>query len=350
MPITRQAKFLDIQKSDPRFLLAINQGPQPEDDYLNFRLGMCYERYEKMLRDPHIESRMQKRINSILGRRIILESRAYNAPDDYKYQLVTKNFASLLLSHLNYEQICRDLIYSGKLIGFSALKMDYDLIETTDLDGEKIELILPQFSFIPQYRISFAYQRPQDRSIPMITGKNIKVGLPLREQIAMAGEYEIRLLTRKSPMIGERVPRDRLLFYTYGSARSVPWGKGLGYPLWAWWMIKNEARNAWLLHSDRLGSPPVYGNYPFENKPVDFGPSNNFNPEIPEHDALVDQFESFLASMSPNGFGAFPQGFDVKLVEAINSSSPDIHDKLIKACDHQMSEAILGEALYSEIA
>ncbi len=316
---------LNLIDTDPYLAFHINDGPQPEDDYLNIRLGREYQLYEKLRQDAHIHSRLQRRRLAILGRRLITKPASEKRQDKRAFEIL-----GLALKRINYEQLCNDLIDSGMLIGFSALAVE----KWEQVD----ELLLPQLKFVPQYRFNFAHYKEDDYFTPLTTGERLRRGMPISDQIVMQNGYEVRLLTKRSPVRGERIPKGRMIMYSFGSSQGLPWGRGLGYQIWAWRQIKKEARNAWLLHSDRLGSPPVIGTYDEEVIQL-----NN-----PSHLAAYKDFQAFLQTISPNGYGAFPAGFDVRLVEAINSSSPDVHERLMNFADSQITEAVLGESSFAE--
>lgn len=340
MPIDTKAR-IDLRRSDPRLMYNINNGPRLEDDFLNYRLGQEYDHYNKLRRDGHLNSKLQKRVQSVLGRRIVIEYPEWaEIEETVKEKSLT--FAKILLNKINYEILCNDLIDSGNLLGFAGVKADWKLDPIT-------ELLYPSFEFIPQYRFNFAYHDESPTAVQLITDERLSSKVPVRDQIVMSGNYEVRLLTKRQPTVGERVPKGRIIIYSFGSSQGLPGGLGLGYQLYPLIQIKNEARNAWLLHSDRLGSPPVIGTYPFNNEPKDSSaPPNVFDLKNPVHRRIKETFEDYLAAISPNGFGVFPEGFDAKLLENIHSSSPDVHERLIRFCDHQVSETILGEVAYSE--
>jgi hypothetical protein len=352
MPLNRSNAIIDLRKSDPRLIYNINNAPRPEDDFLNYRLGQEYDHYTKLRRDGHLNSKLQKRVDSVLGRRIVIESENWDIfneveevdefGEEGKEIPEEVQLLKTLLKKVNYELLCKDLKDSGNLLGFCGVKVDWHLDPLT-------EILYPTFEFIPQYRFNFAYHDESPTAARLMTDERLSQQLPVKDQIVMSRGYEVRLLTKRSPLTGERIPKGRLILYSFGSSQGLPWGCGLGYQLYPLIQVKNESRNAWLLHSDRLGSPPVLGTYPFNNTPKDSSaPPNVFDLRNPNHKRIKEQFEDYLAAISPNGFGVFPEGFDAKLLEAINSSNPDVHERLIRFCDHQVSETILGEIAYSE--
>jgi phage gp29-like protein len=313
---------IDLLNTDPYFAATIHGGPDYEDDFLAYKLGQDYSNYEAMRRDGHVSSRLQARKFAILGRRLLVKPFKKEKLADRK----NAEIASEILRQINYEQICSDLFDSGSLMGFSALSLEF---------YEKDGYLLPKTEFINQRRIGFSYYYPDEYDLPVATGETLDRSLPVNEQIAMKNGYEVRLLTRRNPNRGERVPKGKIVVFTFGSSQGSPWGRGLGYQFWPLTEIKRQARIAWLLHSDRLGTPPVAGEYP------------DLNLNRPDQKAALEAFKRFLRAVSPNGWGAFPAGFTAKLLEG-TSNSVEFHKALIKLCNDEISEAALLEVSYEE--
>jgi Protein of unknown function (DUF935) len=313
---------IDLLNTDPYFAATIHGGPDYEDDFLAYKLGQDYSNYEAMRRDGHVSSRLQARKFAILGRRLLVNPFKKDKLADRK----NAEIAGEILSQINYEQICSDLFDSGSLMGFSALSLDF---------YEKDGYLLPKTQVINQRRIGFSHYHPDEYDIPIATGETLDPSLPVNEQIAMKGGYEVRLLTRRNPWRGERVPKGKIVVFTFGSSQGSPWGRGLGYQFWPLTEIKRQARIAWLLHSDRLGTPPIVGEYPA----LDLNRA--------DQKSALEAFKRFLKAISPNGWGAFPAGFTAKLLEGTNNNV-DFHRALIKLCNDEISEAALLEVSYEE--
>lgn len=315
MPLDLQTK-INIVETDPLLAYSFRGGPEPHDEFLALRIGEDYQSYTRMRRDPHVRAQLTKRVQALLGRRVIVEG---------KSKKTTAIAQNILDKYLSYEAICSMLKSTGDLIGFAVLRMDWE-----PMGG----YILPRFEFVPQNRFSFAFAEPDDRSVAIADGS---ANLDPKTEIVLINGYELRLLTKAHPLKGERCPKGRFLVYTFEGDGS-PWGLGLGYSIFPWWTVKKQAMKAWLLHSDRIGSPPVLGNKP-EN-------ANTKNPEQKAADAL---FERFLRAISPNGWANMPYGYEAKMLED-SSSSPDVHQRLIEVSDAQISKAVLGEVAFSEKA
>ncbi|MGA7936877.1 MAG: DUF935 family protein [Kovacikia sp.] len=311
---------IEIARTDPYFVYQFQGGPVPEDEHLFQRLGRDYGEYQKMRRDSHIRSVLQKRRQAILGRNVLVEAASKKYADRKAAETV-----EAILQKLRYEFLCSSLLGTGQLIGYSVVRVDYNS------DGT---LILPTTQFVPQNRFIFAYPEPDDDTVPTATGEVLD---PKTEIILVSG-YELRLITKQNPIKGERCPKGRFIVYTFDSEQS-PWGLGLGYSIYPWWTLKREAMKAWLLQSDRLGSPPVIGTHPPE-----LDEEND-----PEAADILAAFERFLKSISPNGWAKLPTGFEAKLLsDAIAAAGPDTQERLVNMADAQISKVVLGEVSYSD--
>lgn len=322
MPLDIRSR-LDLINSDPNLAFNLRGGPDPQDEFLYLRLGQDYQNYRQMRRDPHVRSSLRKLRQSILGRRMIVEAGGAKRVDRIAAQT-----AESYLQRIRYEGICSKLLNSGQLIGFSVLRLDWPV-------GD--DAILPSAQFVPQDRFCFAFHQPDDRTIPICTDEALD---PAREIVLLQG-YELRLLTRRSPLTGERCPKNRFLVYTFDGDES-PWGLGLGYSIYPWWTVKREAMKAWLMHSDRSGSPPTVGTHPPIPLPIPGQPEN------PELKAAISQFEAFLRSVSPAAWARLPVGFEAKVLEVVGSTGGEVHQGLIQMADNQISKVVLGEIPYSD--
>ncbi|MGL4880995.1 MAG: phage portal protein family protein, partial [Waterburya sp.] len=145
---------IDLVNTDPYFAATIHGGPNYEDDFLAYKLGQDYSKYEAMRRDGHVSSRLQARRFAILGRRLLVRPFKKEKLADRKNAEIVNE----ILSQINYEQICSDLFDSASLMGFSALALNF-----YEHDG----YLLPETQFIHQNRIGFSYYQPEDRNIPI---------------------------------------------------------------------------------------------------------------------------------------------------------------------------------------
>lgn len=312
---------LELTRTDPGLVLSFQAtAPQP-DEYLEQRLGRDYLEYLKMQRDCEVRRCMTRLINSIVGRNVIVtpasESRADRKSAAFIQDLIGYEQKR---SPIRYERMNVALLRTGKIIGFSVLRIDWVN------DGE---LVLPHFEFIPQRRFIFSYPEPDRRDIPTCTDE----ALDPTTDIVIINGYELRLLTKRAPYTGERCPKGRFLVYTFDS--ESPWGMGLGYSVYPWWQVKREATTSLLMRSDLDGQPPAIGTHPA-----------NFKDDHP----AVQRLERFLEGISPNNWARLPEGFTSSIMDTIGKAGAEVQNSLITIANHEICKVILGEILYSEKA
>jgi hypothetical protein len=323
MAIDVQTK-INLVTTDPFLAMDIRGGPEPRDEFLNFQLGRDYDRYLKMERDPEVRRSLARRRQMILGRRIVVEPASPSRVDKQAAQ-----FCQGLLDGarpaIRYQALNSALLHKGQLIGFSVVRIDWEQVG---------DLLLPRFQSVPQSRFQFAYAQPDRTDIPVATSEKVD---PKTDIVTVAG-YELRLLTKNAPLTGERCPKKRFLVYTFDDEES-PWGLGLGYSIYPYWTIKRESLKAWLLHSDRQGSPPVTGEHP-----------QDVNDQSPDGAALISKFERFLKSVSPNAWARLPVGWSAKILETVGTAGPEVHQQLIAECNREIQICTIGELLFSDKA
>ena len=315
---------LDLVNNDPNLVLCLNDGPLPDDEYLHYRLAGNYQAYTVMRRDPHIQGCLQKRRMAVIGRRMIVQPA--KRPDGVRLKdKLAASKAQAILDLLPYERICSLLLDEALLLGFSVLQIDWQEIG---------DFILPKPVPIVggASRFTFCFYQPDNKEIPTVNNEP----LDPKTEIVLINGFELRLLTKEFPVTGVRVPKKRFLVYSFGSPGGLPWGLGLGYQIYKWFQIKKEAVGAWLLHSDRLGAPPVQGTYP-----------SAINPKNPDHQILIEKFKLFLQAVAPNGWSLLPEGFKAELLDTRSGSYPT-HEKLIALAEAQISKAVLGERPFSD--
>lgn len=315
MPLNLQAK-LDLLNTDPYLISSFRRGPVPEDEVLFMRLGGNFRAYKELRKDPRVSRSLSyKRCQPVIGRPVLVEPLT-----DSKADKDGADKALQILKRMNYESLTKRILESGLLVGFHVERMDFDTI-----DG----LTYPvNFQPVPQERFTFDYFDPEAKNVDTVGDLKLNP----ETEICTINGYELRLLTKRQPFYGERVPKNRFIVFSYGSLEGYPWGVGLGYQLYRWWKIKNEAVGSFLLHGDRLGSPPIWAEIPAS---------------LPKAHPLINQVEGFIKAISPNLWAMIPEGVKVQMIE-MGSSGGEIHERLIELCDRQIDLAIVGEVPMSE--
>jgi len=276
-------------------------------------------RYEEMRRDAHVTAVMDKLIGSIVGRDILIT--APGEENAKKADVKAAEAAQQVLGKINYAELCTamaDAIYLGA--SFVHIK-----------DWEKQDkLLIPIFEYMPWWRFTFQLFIP-DSNIP-VAGNSGKTSNKFAAHLG----YELRLLTGRNPIFGERVPEKRFIVYTFGSS-SFPFGLGLAWRFFPWYIIKCAARDALIRQGSRVGSPPVIGSRP-----------ENFDETNPENVQILSKWRGFLRAVSPNGYFEAIKGFEAEFLEEVKTASPDVLKYLLELSDDQISKAALGEIQQSD--
>lgn len=335
MPLDLKTK-LSLAQTDPSLITWVfNNGPAPEDIYLYQRFGGNFLRYEEMLIDPQVGGKLDERVGALLGRAVLV-----NAASKDKSDVDAANKVKKILDIADdesksgkngkkkkplipYEQICGNWLNSGLLIGFSVQALEWE-----ERDG----MILPELEFVPQRRFVFRYRDPENKDIYVCTDEKLD---PAKDIVFVNG-YELRLLTRRSPIEGERCPRNRFICYTYGSMKGLPQGLGLGYRIRKFYEIRKEVLRSGVLTGDRLGSPPVHGTYPMD-----------LNPQNPADAIVLGAFERLLKAISPNAYASTTEAFKINFLEP-KTGGYEILKWLYDTAALEITRAVWGEGSYSE--
>jgi SPP1 gp7 family putative phage head morphogenesis protein len=144
-------------------------------------------------------------------------------------------------------------------------------------------------------------------------------------------ERELRLLTPSNMIEGEPVPDRKFIVFTYGSTDN-PYGKGLGQRLWWPVWFKKHGVKYWVVFGERFGSPTTVGKYPRGSGK-------------PEQDKLLAALE---AIQKETGI-IIPEDLVIELLEAARKTSTDTYEKLCQFMDLQISKAVLGQTLTTEV-
>lgn len=344
MPLDASAR-LQIARTDPQMLSWVFGGaPDPEDSYLYQRLGGDFAKYEEMLLDPQVRGKISERTGALLGRSVLVDP-AFKSPTDRKAADVARNLIDSNL--IPYERICAGFLTSGLLIGFAVqavtgteektvylpLPPKEGAAEDAEPRLEKQKVIVPLLETVPQRRFTFRYHEPEQLDVPVAGGADTTEA---KQEYVLVNGYELRLLTRRAPVNGERCPADRFLVFTFGSIKGLPQGFGLGSMIRKYYEIRNECLRAGVLTGDRLGSPPTHGTYP-----------DTLDMRNPDHIDLVNSFNRLLKAISPNAHAATTEGFKITFLEP-RSGGHMILKWLYETSAQEITRAIWGEASYSE--
>ncbi len=266
--------------------------------------GKGLKLYDEVDRDAHASSVLQQRILAIVGKgwEILpakLRGQGSGVRDQgiRKQEQVVADFVSEVLENCNFDQT-RQEILRAILYGYYAVEALWQATAAT-LKGTS-----------------------------GITIKKLIAKHPRR--FIFTPERELRLLTLQNMIEGEQLPDRKFIVFTYGDSDN-PYGRGLGQKLW-WpvWFKKNGVK-FWLVFLEKFGMPTVKGKYPPGTDPT-------------QQQALMDAIE---AIQSDTGI-KIPDSMDIEFLEASRAGTVT-HEQLCDYMDRQISKAVLGQTLTTEI-
>lgn len=341
MPIDLTAVInkLSLYRSDPQFIDWI-YGIPSEDLYLRDKLGGDYKYYDEMLSDTQIAGKLDERVGALLGRAVKIDA-ASSRPSDKAAAETCQRIIDRNL--IPYEWICRSFLYSALIHGFSVMAVD-KVEEITDFgreDGEKdLKLIIPKLQFVEQRRFIFTYHEPDKRDVYLAghqEGYPTEKELDTENDIVIVNGYELRLLTRRSPVQGERCRKGQFFVFTYGSLKGLPTGYGLGGRIRKFYQIRQEVLRSGVLAGDRLGMPPTHGIYP-----------EHLDENDPDQALVIASFKRLIQAIAPNAHAVTTAGFEINFPEASQIGGKDLLQWLYETASLEITRAIWGEGSYAE--
>lgn len=275
----------------------INRLENPDPVLRTESKGKGLKLYDEVDRDAHAGAVLQTRYLSVVGKEWNIEpaepaKRGRGRPGSETQEQKIADFVEEAIKNTNWDQAIAELL-QAILYGYYVAEIMWDYSEG-DIWIDKLLVKHPRrFSFTP--------------------------------------ERELRLLTRQSMIDGEPVPDRKFVVFSYGSTDN-PYGRGLGQKLW-WpvWFKKNGVK-FWMMFAETFGSPTPIGKYP---------PGTS----TPDQELLLDVVESFQQAQA----GIIPETMKIDLIEAARTSSINTYDTLCKFMNAQISKAVLGQTLTTEI-
>jgi phage gp29-like protein len=262
---------------------------RPNDDTLLTRGGGAgLKIYDDLERDCHAYAVLQKRKMAVISRDWVVEPASSSRLDKKAADLV-----KTALTDMGFDYLCLELL-DAVLKGFAVGEIMWQR------DGA---LIIP------------TEMRPRDQ-----------------RRFSFTTEWELRLLTWENLIQGVALPDRKFIVHRFGAKDGNPFGLGLGNKLFWPVFFKRQDITFWLTFADKFGSPTAVGEYP-PGSPVE------------EQNKLLDA----LGALSQEAGVIIPQGMVIKLLEAARSGSVDTYEKLARYMDEQISEAVLGETLSTNI-
>lgn len=162
--------------------------------------------------------------------------------------------------------------------------------------------------------------------------RRFKPRLPQEGVVPPPGEippaFELRLLTKASPMDGVPLPARKFVAHRFGAKYENPWGLGLGSRLFWPVYFKRQGIGFWLSALEKFGQPTALGKY---------------QPGATQADQ--DKLLQALQAIASEAGVIVPDGMAVELIEAKRSGTFDSYESLARYMDEDISKVILGQTL-----
>ncbi len=243
--------------------------------------------YDDIENDTHASAVLQKRKLAVLARDWEIVP-ASDAPDDVQ----AAEFIDECLKNLPFDQICMDLL-DAILKGYAVSEILWDIVD---------DKIRP---------VAILSREPR--------------------RFLFDEDTRLRLLTIENRTVGEVMPDNKFIVHRYGGKAGNPYGRGIGSKLYWPVFFKRKGIEFWLVFCEKFGSPTAVGTY---------------TPGMPESEQ--DKLLRVISDIAQNTAVVVPQGCDVRFLEAVRGGVTT-YEQLCRYMDEQISEAVLGETLSTNI-
>lgn len=229
---------------------------------------------------------------------------------------------------------------SSRKAGVSKLKFELEGKEADPKIVDFIQKTFDRFNYHKLFRkilgcVAYGYQ-PIEIDWEVREGRIVPAKIEAKpvEWFCFGEKNELRFLSRKHPVTGEELPPMKFVCPTNDETYKNPYGTSvLSLCFWPA-MFKKGNFKFWVAFTEKYGSPWLVGKYaPGTSK-------ENQN-------ILADQLEN----MVQDAIAVVPDTSKIEIIEAAGkSASADIFDKLKDACNADISKAILGQTLTTELS
>lgn len=251
-----------------------------------YRQAELFEEIEE--KDPHMFSLMQTRKNTVLG----LDWEVIPYSDDTKDQEIASFVGDILYNLQDFEDALLDLLDAiGK--GFSVTEIMWQIIDS----------------------------------------KAVPVALKWRHQKKFCYDDldNLRLLTEENMSTGIEIPLNKFIINKY-RARSGSASRAGVYRVCVWmYLFKNYTVKDWIAFAEVYGMPIRLGKY-------EQGTTKE------EKDALLQA----VLQIGSDAAGIISKGTEIEFIEAMKADG-EVFENLARFCNTEMSKAILGQTLSSDI-
>ncbi|MBP5202289.1 DUF935 family protein [bacterium] len=153
------------------------------------------------------------------------------------------------------------------------------------------------------------------------------------EWFCFSEENELRFLSKKEPWAGEALPPMKFICPTLQGSYKNPYG--ISVLSKCFWPVafKKGGMKFWVAFTEKYGSPWLIGKY---------APGASIKDQ--------NDIQSHLEDMIQDAVGTFPDNSKIEIIEATGkSASAEIFNRLIDVCNADISKAILGQTLTTEL-
>ncbi|MDD9911644.1 MAG: DUF935 family protein [Alphaproteobacteria bacterium] len=285
-PVTNEIASV---KSDPEYAFAFMGRLTSADSTLATRgNGKGYAIYDDIERDAHAQAVLQKRKMALVSYPWELTAASDSAEDKRARDLVEDQLLAM-----DFNQICLNTL-DGLLKGFSVGEVMWKNINGT-------------------FTVTDIKSRDPNRFVFDLDSK-------------------LRIKTIENMFDGEDLPDRKFIVHSFNSKYENPYGCGLGSILFWPVFFKRNGIKFWLTFADKFGNPTAIGKYPTSASPE-------------ERRTLEDA----LAALSNQTGITMPEGMMLEFIEAKRSGTVQTYESLCNYMDKQISLAVLGETLSTDI-
>jgi len=261
------------------------------DPVLTMENGGDISIYDDIARDSRVAASLRTRAKAVTGRDWQIVPFSQEAVDIKIAEYCTKVF-----QNFPYDRCRRPVLRGGVLKGYSVAEVMWDFSE-----GD---------TFISDMR--YRHQR----------------------RFRFAPNGDLHLMTLSNPYPGENVtinqesglPLKKFQVFTFGDEVTTPYGNGLGQELYWPWFFKKNGIKFWVMFVEKFAAPTAAGEYP-----------DGTTPEKQQ------QLLAAASALHSNSAIIYPEGMNLKLIEAARSGNISCYKELCDFMNDEMTISILGQ-------
>lgn len=259
----------------------------PDPDPILEKMGATADVLRQIESDAHVFSCIQSRINGTLSKEWVIHEASDRLRDRKIAEFVKEN-----LNGLDMNRIIAGIL-SAPFYGFSASEIMWKK------SGSSVV-------------IDDIKEKPH-------------------EWFCFDSENRLRFITREN-LSGELLPERKFILVRHMGSYKNPYGKRILSKCFWPYTFKKSGYKFWVIFTEKYGMPWPIGKY-------------GRGASASEQSELLNKLEA----MVQDGVAAVSEDTEIEIKEFARRASAEIYDKLINACDADMSKAILGQTLTTEI-